>query len=325
MFKNYIGVDVAKEKVDIFNWETREHMTAANSDEVLELLFKNISNDNNNTLVVLENTGGYEEGCVKVLERLGFAIHKTENKSFKNYIKSLGQKAKSDILDSRALAQYGKERGESLRLYKSLNLNDKLRGELVNYLEELKKMRAAEKNRLKSGGYRNIKEVIQDSIEGLSAVIEKVEAKINDIVKLSPVTDRKIKAMEEYTGVSSTTAIKIMTYLPEIGKLDKQKAVALAGLAPYTQQSGNKVSHQKTTGNGRPGLKKALYMAALSAIRFNEPIATFYNRLINKGKPKKVALVACMRKMIIHLNALVKESTTLNPTTNKEEKGRRPL
>lgn len=305
MFKNYIGVDIAKEKVDVFNWETSEHMTAANSAEVLESLFKNISDDNNNTLVVLENTGGYEEGCVKVLEKLGFAIHKTENKSFKNYIRSLGQRAKSDIIDSRALAMYGKERNESLRLYRSLDSADKKRHELVNYVEELKKMRAAEKNRLKSAGYQNIAENIKQTIAGVSDIITQIENQIKDLIKADPKTDKKIKAMEGYKGISTTTAIKVVTYLPEIGTIENRKAVALAGLAPYINQSGSRLSHKSTTGNGRPGLKKALYMAALSAVRYNEPIATFYNRLVNKGKPKKVALIAAMRKMIIHLNTMI--------------------
>ncbi len=304
-FKNFIGIDVAKDKVDIFNLGTNKHMTIANRTKNIETAFKKV--EQAGSLVILENTGGYEKKCVKALTKMGFAIHKTENKSFKHYVESLGQKAKTDLLDSKALAQYGKERHEDLRLYNKTDETEEELKKLMTYLEELKRQRAAEKNRLQSPGYWGIEEIIEKSIEQRNKIIQEVENKIKELLKKSKKGNKKVESMIKYSGVSLTTAIKIMVYLPEIGTLKNKKVAALSGLVPYVRESGTKKGHMTTAGCGRPIVKRTLYMAALSAIRYNENISTFYNRLVKKGKRKMTALVACMRKMIIHLNAIVRE------------------
>lgn len=305
-FKNFIGIDVAKDKVDIFNLGTNKHMTIANRTKSIETAFKKVEQEG--SLVILENTGGYERQCIEVLSKMGFAIHKTENKSFKHYVGSLGQKAKTDLLDSKALAQYGKERQEELKLYNKPDKTEDEIKQLMTYLEKLKKRRAAEKNMAQSSGYWDITDIIEKSIEQQNAIIKQIENKIKELVKKSKKGSKKVESMVKYTGISLTTAMKIMVYLPEIGTLKNKKIAALSGLVPYVRESGTKKGHVTTAGCGRSKVKRTLYMAALSAIRYNKEISAFYNKLVRKGKKKMIALVACMRKMIIHLNAIVRET-----------------
>ena len=304
-FTNFIGIDVAKDKVDVFNLATKKHMTIVNRTKSIETAFKKIERDG--SLVVMENTGGYERRCIEVLSKMGFAIHKTENKSFKHYVESLGQKAKTDLLDSKALAQYGKERHEDLKLYNKPDENEEKLKELMTYLEKLKKQRAAEKNRLQSSGYLDIADIIEKWIEQQNGIIAEIENKIKELLKKSKKKNKKIESMIKYKGISLTTAMNLMVYLPEIGQIKNKKAAALSGLVPYVRESGTKKSHTTTAGCGRPIVKRVLYMAALSAIRYNKEISAFYNKLVKSGKKKMIALVACMRKMIIHLNAIVRK------------------
>ena len=312
-FKNFIGVDVAKEKLDIFHLGTNKHETIVNRTNTIKTAFKKV--EQAGSLVVLENTGGYEGRCVEVLSQLGFAIHRTENKSFKHYINSLGQKAKTDLIDSKALAQYGKERHENLRLFNKPDETEDEVKRLMTYLENLKKQRAAEKNRLQSAGYWGIEEIIEEYIKMQNGIIEQIEKKIKELLKRSKKMNRKVEKMMEYKGISLTTALKLVIYLPEMGELTNKKVAALAGLVPYIRQSGTKQSYRATSGCGRKKVKMALYMAALSAIRYNDKISSFYNRLIKSGKKKMVAIVACMRKMIIHLNAIIRNSFAIERST----------
>ena len=179
-FTNFIGIDVAKDKVDIFNLGTNKHMTIANRTKSIETAFKKV--EQAGSLVILENTGGYERRCIEVLSKKGFAIHKTENKSFKHYVESLGQKAKTDLLDSKALAQYGRERQKDLKLFNQPAKEEQELKQLLTYLEELKKMRAREKNRLKSAGYGNIRDIIEETIRRLDEMVKQIEKKINEIL-----------------------------------------------------------------------------------------------------------------------------------------------
>ena len=324
MFTNFIGIDVAKNKIDVFNLGTNKHMVVQNTVNNIAAAFKEI--EQQGSLVVLENTGGYENRCVRVLHQLGFAIHKTENRSFKHYIGSLGQNAKTDLLDSKALAQYGKERHESLKLYKNPEETLTRLKELGTYLDELKQLRIAEGNRFKSAGFEGISNIIAESLESIDKIIAKVQAEINQLVEEDEALSRKVKSMIEYKGIASTTAINLVTYLSEIGTLSKRKLAALSGLAPYARESGTMKTTYTTSGSGRPRVKRALYMASLSAVKSNPQIAPLYKSLLARGKPKKVALVACMRKMIIHLNAIVrKELNTPSAIVSKTKKQKRKL
>ena len=227
-FTNFVGVDVAKNKIDIFNLKTNEHMTIANRTKGIEKTFSKIEKEG--TLVLLENTGGYEKNCIDVLIQLGFAIHRTENRNFK--------------------------------------------------------------------------------------IIAQIKNKIKESIKKSKKISKKIEGMLSYKGVSLTTAIKIVVYLSEIGEIQTRKVVALSGLAPYVRESGTLKMYTTTSGYGRSKVKCALSMAALGAIRFKEKLSSFYKRLLANGKKKKVALVACMRKMIILLNAIVRDGFNKELTQN---------
>ena len=323
MFTNFIGIDVAKNKIDVFNLGTNKHMVVQNTVNNIAAAFKEI--EQQGSLVVLENTGGYENRCVRVLHQLGFAIHKTENRSFKHYIGSLGQNAKTDLLDSKALAQYGKERHENLKLYVSPEEAHERLKELGTYLDELKRWKVAEGNRLQSAGFAGISDIIAESLKSIDQIVNQVQEEIDRLVEENEAISRKVKSMVQYKGIASTTAINLVTYLSEIGTLSKRQIAALAGLAPYARESGTMKTTYTTSGSGRPRVKRALYMASLSAIKRNPQIAPLYKSLLARGKPKKVALVACMRKMLIQLNAIVRKelntpSLALASKTKKKAK-----
>ena len=306
-FRRFIGIDVSKQKLDIYDSATEEVSTIPNKAECIKKFFGGIAEKE--VLCIIENTGGYERATVEELMQLGIAIHKTDNFRVKAYMRSLGVKAKTDSIDSKALAQYGIERWQDLRLLKkSEDENEEQIKQLATYLEELKLMRASEKNRAKSGGYGKIRDFIEDNLRNIENTITQIEKKIKELIKKSEDKKAKIKKMTEVKGVGFDTAIKLLTFLPELGMVNRKEIAALAGLAPYARDSGQMRGYRTTKGNGRPRVKKALFMASLSAIRYNATIQTFFEKLLKNGKKRIVALVACMRKLLTQLNAILKKA-----------------
>ena len=203
-FSNFIGVDVSKDKIDVFSSLDKKRFTVANDRELISRAFKKF--DNSNTYVVLENTGGYERKCVDALIGLNFTIHRTDNRKAKNFMRSLGD-AKTDALDAKNLALYGEERHEKLGKYeKPSESQEKLR-ELSLYLDELKSRRAAEKNRLQSPGCRDIKSFVTKSIEDLNKQIESVEKALREIVKEKKELQDKVELLCKYKGVGPVTSL----------------------------------------------------------------------------------------------------------------------
>lgn len=305
MYTNFIGIDVSKTKIDVFFDATGKHVELPNKKTNLKKAFANVKRKD--SFVVLENTGGYENTCVDALCDMGFTIHKTNNNNVKSYIRSLGKKAKTDTIDAKALAKYGKERHEELREYEKPSDTEREIKELALYLEELKRVRAAQKNRAQSGGCANIAKKIQNTIDFLTDLITDIETEIDNMSKKDEKISKKVELMSEYKGVGKTTAVQLLAILPELGNVTSKEIAALAGVAPYARDSGAVKGYRTTKGGGRHAAKRSLFLAALSAIRYNQNICKYYNNLLSKRKRKMVAMVACMRKMIIHLNAILRK------------------
>lgn len=305
MYTNFIGIDVAKEKIDIFFDATSKHIELPNSKANVKKAFEKVNHKD--SFVVLENTGGYEDTCVDTLSGMGFTIHKANNNNVKSYIRSLGKKAKTDTIDAKALAKYGKERYGELREYEKPSDTEREIKELVSYLDDLKKVRAAQKNRIKSKGCTKITSKIQYTIDLLTDLITDIETEINKLSEEDEKISKKIELMSEYKGIGKTTAIQLLSILPELGTLTKKEIAALAGVAPYARDSGKTRGYRTTKGGGRYAAKKCLFLACWSATRYNQNICKFYNKLLKRGKKKMVVMVACMRKMIIHLNAILRK------------------
>jgi transposase len=302
-FSYFIGIDVAKEKIDIFFTKNRQYHIVPNDALSIENEFEKVNPDR--TLVVLENTGRYEKVCMDVLERLNFKIHRANNNRAKHHRQSEGEDD-TDKIACRRLAYYGREKQRKLRVHEPESILCSEMKQITFRIDYLKKLRAAEKNRRQSPGCDQIVGSCEELIVSLTKQIEILEEKLEDLIQKDDELSKKFALIKQYTGIGDTTAKCLIAHLPELGKV-KQKAIfSLCGLAPKAKDSGKSKGYRTTKGRGRPFVKKAFFMATLSAIRFNKEIAAFYEAKKQKKNCKKVVIVACMRKMAAQLNAIVK-------------------
>lgn len=303
-----IGIDVGKEELDVYYRATGEDFRFKNSRRPrmkLIKLIKKLSPD----IVVFENTGNYHLELMEELEEAGISMLIVHPNRVRNFARGLGKIAKSDPIDAKVLSWYGEKSEEEPTV-----LPTKAERSLRNICarrEQLNEMLVQEKNRLselpksmpdcvKQGIKRTIKNLEQE----LVVLGQVLDFAISDDDELSS----KAKLLQSAKGVGKIVAAYIIAFLPEIGSLSKGEVAALTGVAPYDRDSGKYHGQRKIFG-GRTTVRSALYMAALSAVRWDPILKPFYEKLLKKGKPKKVALVACMRKLIIKLNAMVRDNT----------------
>lgn len=302
MFSRFIGVDVSKTKIDVFLSETGEVFQVKNSTTNIERFVQKID-CRSKTLAVIDLTGGYEAACVDVFYRAGFAIHRAEGRKVKAFMRAVGQLAKTNSIDARALADYGQ------RLQDKLTLFQPIENEIKPYvfrLTELKQILKSEKNRLNAPSIvPRIRLEIRKHTEFLQTEIDELSKELQAIVKQNPVLLKKQQALTSQIGIGETSANVLLACLPELGILSRRKIAALAGLAPYAQDSGTIQKVRHVTG-GRCEVKRTLFICSLVAIQKDPIMRAFYEKLIQKGKRKMVAIVAVMRKMIIILNAKCK-------------------
>jgi transposase len=311
VFSNFVGIDVSKDTLDVFSTETSKHCKISNGNKAIKTLF--VDFNPNNTFVVLENTGGYEKYCIRSLLSMGFTIHRTNNNMVKALVESLDKKGKTDKVDARYLSMYGEERHRKLKVYELPGENQETIRQLAKYIYELKVTRAEGKNRLQSPGCENIASEILKTNELLDTRIEEIEERINELLKADKETRKTIELICKYNGIGKSTAIQLIAHLPELGTVNRRAISALAGCAPYANDSGKSKGYRTTKGGGRPIVKRVLFMAALSATRFNDSISDHYQKKQSEGKKKMVAMVACMRKMIVQLNAIVRDGEIKPP------------
>ena len=219
-----------------------------------------------------------------------------------NFSKSLGQRAKTDTLDAAMLAKYG----EVIKPATTRVLTDEefeLK-QLVLRRMQLVQQRTQEKNRIEHASPL-IKTSIRKMIKLLSSEIKQIMGKIEKLISKNEDMTKQAERLTSAKGIGMISAYSLLMLLPELGKLNRKQIASLVGIAPFNRDSGSK-DGQRSIFGGRSEVRSALYMATLTAIRFNKKIKTFYKKLVRKGKKKKVALVACMRKFLVCLNAMLK-------------------
>lgn len=257
------------------------------------------------SLIIIEATGGYELEFIYTMLASNYKVHRADSRKVKNFIRSFGSIAKTDALDSKALAKYGYERFEELELFTPASQNSIELFQLVQRRNDLTSILVAEKNRLQSPGGDMIKGTIHIMIRAISEQITSVTDKIKQIINNNSELKKKLEILKTIPGIGDIVAFELLVLLPELGKLCRRKIASLAGVAPRANESGKFLGYRRT-GHGRFGIKRILFIAAMAARNSKTHLRDFYEKLIGKGKKKMVALTALMRKILVIANAKIK-------------------
>jgi transposase len=304
----YIGVDVAKAKCDIAI-DNQQVMTIDNQEAAFKALLKPLD-DLENTCFVMEATGGYERPFADFLDANSIAVVIVNAKRVRDYAKAIGQLAKNDRIDAHMIQQFAGMVCPDAREPQSDSVI-KLDA-LVKRREQLVKQRGKEKQHLEATRDAEALRSIKHMIKHLDKVIKVIDAKIQSGLQADSTLKRKQNRLVEAKGVGDVVATTLVTQLPELGTLSNKQISALVGVAPFCQDSGP-MRGKRVIWGGRARVRSALFMAVLSAVQYNPPVKAFYQRLLANGKIKKVALVACMRKLLTILNAMLKNDTPWDP------------
>lgn len=256
-------------------------------------------------LCILETTGGYEMRLVLILCEAGYSVHRANTRKVKHFIRSLGNAAKTDKLDSKALALYGYERGARLECFTPQSQQALALYELVQRRQDLKRLLVAEKNRLKAPRAHLVQESCRVMIDTINQQVKLITEQINAFIEQDQGLKAKKEILKSIPGIGDITANELLVLLPELGTLSRRQIASLAGVAPMANDSGIFKGY-RATGHGRSDIKPILFMAAMAARNSNSSLKSFYNRLIEAGKKKMVALTALMRKIIVIANARLK-------------------
>lgn len=303
VFSRFIGCDVGKASVVVFDSLTGLITTIANQPGDLARFAASLDA---NCLAVCEATGGYEAALLHAFIEAGIAAHRADARKVKSFIRSFGILGKSDAIDARALARYGAERQTILTLWQAPVPERKMLQTMVLTRADLMAERVAYANRMTAPGAEIVQGCIKKVMTCLNAQIKTLDAAIETLIRNSQPLTRAAAALRTIKGIGPQTTAALLALMPELGTLDRKQAAALAGLAPHPKQSGGYDGYRRTKG-GRPEVKRVLFMAAMVAAKHNPMLRAFYDRLIESGKKKLVALTAVMRKMIVIANARIRD------------------
>ena len=254
--------------------------------------------------ITLEASGGYQTKLVAALLHAGLPVIVVNPRQVREYARATGRLAKTDRLDTRVLVAFTLAVQPPLRPLKDDQAE--VLSALLARREQLVTMRTAEKNRLSLGASGLVRKNLKAHIEWLDRHLRSTDRELKQLIESSPAWQTKQDLLTSAPGIGDTTARALIGHLPELGQLNPKQIAALAGLAPFNRDSGT-LRGQRMIWGGRRSVRTALYMATVSAIRTNPPVRNFYQRLKAKGKPSKVAITACMRKLLVMLNAMLRD------------------
>ena len=254
--------------------------------------------------ITVEASGGYQTRLVAALLHAGLPVIVVNPRQVREYARATGQLAKTDQIDARILCGFTLTVQPPLRKLKDQQAE--ALSALLARRDQLMSMRTAEKNRLTLGARGAVRKNLKAHIQWLDRHLRNTDRELKQLIEASPAWQAKQNWLTTAPGVGDTTARVLIGQLPELGQLNHKQIAALAGLAPFSCDSGS-LRGQRMIWGGRHSVRKALYMATLSAISANPPIRDFYQRLKANGKPSKVAITACMRKLLVVLNAMIRD------------------
>ena len=303
----FVGVDVSKTNLDVACWESKIYKRFKNEPKEIQELIEWLK-ELQPELIVLEATGGLELPFVAELAYAKMSVAVVNPRRIREFARSIGQLAKTDKLDAKVIAHFGAATHPEARKLPTEE-EEKLTA-LMTRRRQIIEMLTAERNRLHSARFA-MKERIETHITWLEEELKDLDKEISDFIHHSPIWKEKEKLLRSVPGVGPIPSATMLAMLPELGTLNRQKIAALVGVAPVNKDSGKRQKKRRVFG-GRSNVRSVLYMAALSASKHNPRIKAFYDHLIRMGKEKKVALTACMRKLLVILNAIVRNNQAFN-------------
>jgi transposase len=303
--RSFIGIDVSKHQLEVAAHESDCQFRCANKVSAFGKLIAELI-DLRPALVVLEATGGLEIPVVGALHAAGLPVVVVNPRQVRDFAKALGQLAKTDRLDARVLAHFAAAIKPPLRSIKSKEEQEL--DALTGRRDQLVEMLTDEKNRRTSAASDTVRDQIKQHIDWLEECIAELDEQLKTLLQSSTHWQAKDEILRSVPGIGPVASCSMIADLPELGTLNRQQISKLVGVAPLNRDSGQQRGTRHIYG-GRARLRRVLYMAALTASRHNAAIKEFYQRLRTNHKPFKVAITACMRKLLTILNVMVRDST----------------
>jgi transposase len=306
----FVGIDVAKAEIEVALRPTDEIFKCSNEDESLRKLAERLRKVTP-ALVVLEATGGYEAQTVATLAAAGLPVVVVNPRQVRDFAKAAGILAKTDAIDAAVLALFADRMRPEVR-----PLRDEETQTLQSFVvrrRQLVDMMTAEQNRLGTAP-KKVRKQIQEHIKWLRCQIFDVEEDLKRTIRGTPVWREKDDLLRSVPGVGRVLSMTLLTQAPELGSLSHKQIAALIGVAPLNRDSGT-IHGRRCIWGGRASVRAVLYMSSLAASRFNPVIRAFADRLKKAGKPPKVVIVACMRKLLTILNAILANRVPWRPPT----------
>ena len=297
----YVGIDVSKDRLDVAVVPSGDKRQFSNDEAGLSKLLGNLVKLSP-TLVVMEPTGGFEVPLAGALAAEGLPVAVVNARQIRNYARAVGKLAKTDKLDAMIIAEFAHKVEPEVRPLRDEE-NQEIKA-IVSRRCQLVEMLKAEKNRLAIAP-KHIKPNIMAHIEWLRREMDDLDRNLRELIEASPIWREKDDLLRSIPGIGNVISATLLAELPELGTLNRREIASLAGVAPFNQDSGT-IKGKRRIWGGRTSVRHALYMAALVGTRYNPVIKAFYTRLLQKGKAKKVALVACMRKLLTILNSIIR-------------------
>ena len=298
-----LGCDVAKDHVVVFNEESGETVKVENKAATLRRHLAGIVGP---TLVVCEATGGHEVALLEASIAAGFQAHRADTRKAKAFLRSLRSHAKTDSIDARGLARYGRERGGELRPWSPPAPEFAALAELVRLREDFVQQLADNKRRLQAPGVDRARSHLKRMIAFTERRIDALEIEIQAIIKDHRHLGERFEVILGVKGCGPVVATTLLALLPELGAVSRRQIAALAGVAPHPNDTGT-LHRRRHVRGGRKEIKRLLFMAALSARQHDPDLKAFFNRLVDAGKSRMAALVAVARKLVTIVNARVRD------------------
>jgi transposase len=300
--KVFVGIDVSKQQLDVALRPGDDFFPVSNDDHgIAELVQRLVELEPH--LILLEASGGYETLAAAALRQAGLPAQIINPRQVREFARSTGRLAKTDKIDATVLAQFAQLLRPPLRPWPEAQQQEL--AALMTRRRQLVEMVVMEKNRLGTAWSPKVRKSLQVHLHALQEQLLELEQDLDDFIRRSPLYLEKAQLLQSVPGVGPLTSQSLLAWLPELGALNRKQIAALVGVAPFNRDSGQ-MRGRRTVWGGRRQVRPSLYMATIAACRANPIIRTFYQRLVQAGKRKKVAITACMRKLLTILNAVLK-------------------